>query len=212
MLKNSATVKREAQDLRGGPPSLLRRLVVFVPLVVFAGLAVLFLVRLFAGDPSRLPSALIGKPAPDFALPPLEGLTRDGKPVPGLAVSDLRLAAGDGPSVTLVNVWASWCAPCREEHPLLMQLAHDPRIRLVGIGYKDSPENARRFLGAFGNPFATVGADLSGRTAIDWGVYGVPETFIVGPDGIVRYKHVGPLTQDSIRSELLPVIAALAGR
>jgi cytochrome c biogenesis protein CcmG/thiol:disulfide interchange protein DsbE len=100
--------------------------------------------------------------------------------------------------VTIVNVWASWCAPCRQEHPLLMDLAKDPSVRVVGVNYKDNPENARRFLGQLGNPFAVVGVDPSGRAAIDWGVYGVPETFVVGPDGTVRHKHIGPLTPDSL--------------
>jgi cytochrome c biogenesis protein CcmG/thiol:disulfide interchange protein DsbE len=172
--------------LEGAEPRV--RLLYLLPLLVFVALAVLFLVRLFAGDPSRIPSALVGRPAPDFALDPLPGLTRNGTPTPGLASDSLK------GGVTVVNVWASWCAPCREEHPLLMQLGNDPALRLVGIDYKDNPENARRFLGALGQPFAAVGIDPNGRTAIDWGVYGVPETFVVGPDGIIRYKHIGPLT------------------
>lgn len=168
------------------------RLLFLLPVLVFSGLALLFLVRLYAGDPSRLPSALIGRPAPAFALAPLPGLTRDGQAVPGLSADDVR------GKVTIVNVWASWCAPCRQEHPLLMELAKDPAVRVVGINYKDDPENARRFLGALGNPFARVGIDGAGRTAIDWGVYGVPETFVVGPDGTIRHKHIGPLTPDAM--------------
>jgi cytochrome c biogenesis protein CcmG/thiol:disulfide interchange protein DsbE len=168
------------------------RFVHVLPLIVFVALAVLFLVRLYAGDPSRIPSALVGKPAPTFALAPLPGLLRDGKPSPGFESESLK------GSVTVVNIWASWCAPCRQEHPLLMQLGKAPGLRLVGINYKDGPENARRFLGTFGDPFAAVGVDPNGRTAIDWGVYGVPETFIVGPDGIIRHKHIGPLTPDAM--------------
>jgi cytochrome c biogenesis protein CcmG/thiol:disulfide interchange protein DsbE len=168
------------------------RLLHLLPVVMFAGLALLFLVRLQAGDPSKVPSALIGRPAPAFALAPLEGLQANGRPVPGLSGSDL---AG---KVTVVNVWASWCAPCRQEHPLLMELAKDPTIRVVGINYKDNPENARRFLGALGNPFAAVGADPNGRAAIDWGVYGVPETFVIGPNGTIRHKQIGPLTPDAM--------------
>jgi len=168
------------------------RLIFLLPALVFAGLALLFVVRLQSGDPSRVPSALIGRPVPPFALAPLDGLTARGQAVPGLSAEDLK------GRVTVVNVWASWCAPCREEHPLLMDLARDPSIRVVGINYKDTPENARRFLGALGNPFAAVGVDTNGRTAIDWGVYGVPETFVIGPDGTIRHKQIGPLTPESM--------------
>ncbi len=183
-------------------PAPRRRLLMLLPLALFAALAGLFLFRLSSGDPSKLPSTLIGRPAPAFALEPLEGLLRDGRPVPGLSRADLD--AG----VTVVNVWASWCGPCREEHPLLLELAKDRRIRLVGINYKDSPENARRFLGALGNPFAAVGVDPKGRTGIDWGVYGIPETFVVGPGGAILHKHVGPLTEASLNGKLAEVIAA----
>jgi cytochrome c biogenesis protein CcmG/thiol:disulfide interchange protein DsbE len=168
------------------------RFVHLLPLIVFVALAALFLVRLFAGDPTRIPSALVGKPAPAFSLAPLPGLLRDGKPSPGFDSESLK------GNVTVVNVWASWCAPCRQEHPLLVQLGKAPGLRLVGINYKDGAENARRFLGTFGDPFAAVGVDPNGRTAIDWGVYGVPETFIVGPDGIIRHKHIGPLTPEAM--------------
>jgi cytochrome c biogenesis protein CcmG/thiol:disulfide interchange protein DsbE len=112
--------------------------------------------------------------------------------------------------VTLVNVWASWCGPCRDEHPLLIELARDPAIRLVGINYKDQPENARRFLGSLGNPFAAVGVDASGRAAIDWGVYGVPETFVIAPDGTIAYKHVGPITQATLQGPLREAIRKAA--
>jgi cytochrome c biogenesis protein CcmG/thiol:disulfide interchange protein DsbE len=176
------------------------RLVAALPLLVFAGLAALFYVGLYAGDPSRIPSALVGKAVPRFDLPRLEGLQADGGPVPALSSEDLR------GQVSVVNVWASWCVPCRDEHPVLMSLARDKRFRLVGINYKDQPENARRFLGVHGNPFRAVGVDASGRTAIDWGVYGVPETFVVGPDGRILYKHVGPLTEQAVRDVLGPVI------
>jgi cytochrome c biogenesis protein CcmG/thiol:disulfide interchange protein DsbE len=173
-----------------------------LPVVVFAALALLFLVRLFAGDPSKVPSALIGRPAPVFALEPLSGLTQGGQPVPGLASADLK------GRVTLVNIWASWCAPCRQEHATLVELARNPAIRVVGINYKDNPENARRFLGSLGNPFAAVGVDPAGRAAFDWGVYGVPETFVVGPDGTIRYKHIGPILPEQMASFMDNVRAA----
>ncbi|GGC51052.1 DsbE family thiol:disulfide interchange protein [Chelatococcus reniformis] len=186
-----------------GPTAGPRRRLVLIPLLVFLALAALLLVRLFGGgDPSAVPSALIGKPVPSFDLPPLPGLGQDGAAVPGLKAADLK------GHVTVVNVWASWCAPCRIEHPLLLQLARDPRIRLVGINYKDTPENARRFLGQLGNPFAAVGQDLSGRTGIDWGVYGVPETFVVDASGIIRHKHVGPLTPQSLSTTVAAAIGA----
>jgi cytochrome c biogenesis protein CcmG/thiol:disulfide interchange protein DsbE len=183
-----------------------RRLIVFVPLALFLALAGLFLIRLFAGDPSRIPSALIGRPAPATVLPPVAALVRDGAPVPGIAPETFAGA------VTLVNVWASWCVPCHDELPLLMKLAEDKRIRLVGINYKDQPDNARRFLGRYGNPFVAVGADGNGRASIEWGVYGVPETFIVGRDGRIAYKLVGPITEGNLDKALKPAIEkALAG-
>jgi cytochrome c biogenesis protein CcmG, thiol:disulfide interchange protein DsbE len=184
----------------GGADAGLRRVIVLVPLVVFLGLMVLFLFRLYAGDPSRIPSALIGRPAPQTALPGLAGLQRDGAPVPGLDPVEFKGA------VTVVNVWASWCVPCHDEAPLLMQLAQDSRLRLVGINYKDDPDNARRFLGHYGNPFAAAGADESGRAGIEWGVYGVPETFVIGRDARIVYKLVGPITADNFDSVLKPAI------
>jgi cytochrome c biogenesis protein CcmG/thiol:disulfide interchange protein DsbE len=192
------------------PPSATavrnRRLVVFLPLAGFLALAALFLVRLGAGDVSRIPSALIGRAAPATDLPAVPGLERDGKPVPGIAVADFHSA------VTVLNVWASWCVPCHDEAPLLMQLAGDSRIRVVGINYKDQPDNARRFLGRYGNPFAASGTDANGRAAIEWGVYGVPETFIVGRDGKIAYKLVGPITPDNLKRVVKPEIEkALAG-
>lgn len=184
------------------------RLIVLLPLILFLALSALFLYRLATGgDASQVPSALIDKPVPTFELAPLAGLTRDGAPVPGLTNRDL---VG---RVTVVNVWASWCVPCRQEHPILDEVAKDTRIRLVGINYKDDPENARRFLGQLGNPFAAVGTDPRGRTAIDWGVYGVPETFVITADGKIAYKHIGPLSPQSFRQTLIPEIEkALARR
>jgi cytochrome c biogenesis protein CcmG/thiol:disulfide interchange protein DsbE len=171
-----------------------------LPLVVFAGLAAIFFIQLRSGeDSSFVPSVLIGREAPATNLPPLAG-----SDLPGLASTDFK------GHVTLVNVWASWCAPCREEQPLLMTLKGDPRFRLTGLNYKDKPENALRFLGEMGNPFAAIGVDENGRTAIEWGVYGVPETYIVGKDGRVLYKHVGPFTEQSITGELMPAVEKAA--
>jgi cytochrome c biogenesis protein CcmG/thiol:disulfide interchange protein DsbE len=184
------------------PPRSRLRLPLLIPLALFLALAGVFLLRLYGGDISEVPSALVGKPAPEFALPPLEGMTTNGAPVPGLARADL-----DG-RITLLNVFASWCGPCRAEHPLLMELATDERIRVVAINYKDQPENARRFLGRLGNPFAAIGVDTGGRAAIDWGVYGVPETFLIGKDGIILLKHIGPLTPQAVRDRLMPTIEA----
>lgn len=178
------------------PSPARRRLLVVLPLLVFIGLAGLFLSQLVSGrDVSEIPSALIGLQAPQTDLPPLEGTD-----LPGL---DSKSFAG---KVTLVNVFASWCAPCREEHPVLLALSQDRRFVMAALNYKDKPENARRFLGELGNPFQAIGVDQAGRTAIDWGVYGVPETFVVGKDGKIAYKHVGPLTADSAKALLLPQI------
>jgi cytochrome c biogenesis protein CcmG/thiol:disulfide interchange protein DsbE len=183
-------------------------LLALVPLAMFAGLTLLFLGRLLGpSDHSVLPSVLIGRPAPPTNLPPVAGLVRDGQPVPGLSTADF---AGN---VTVLNVWASWCIPCRDEAPLLMKLAEDKRIRLVGMNSKDPGDNPRRFLGRFGNPYAASGADLNGRAGIEWGVYGVPETFIIGRDGKITYKLVGPITEENLRSLVMPAIEkALAAK
>ena len=173
-----------------------RPLLMALPLLGFAVVAALFWFKLGAGDPARLPSALIGRPAPATALPALEGLTSNGAPVPGL---DPALFQG---RVSVVNVWASWCVPCHDEAPLFMTLAQDKRLQIVGINYKDGADNARRFLGRYGNPFNIVGVDGNGRASIDWGVYGVPETFIVGRDGRISYKLVGGVTAANFDSVL----------
>ena len=182
--------------------------IVLLPLLVFAALAALFFFRLGAGDASRIPSALIGKTVPEFTLPPLENTG-----LPGLSTADLKKG-----QVTLVNIFASWCGPCRDEHPMLMQLAADEGlkakgVRIAGLAYKDEPENSRRFLGALGNPYALIGVDKTGRASIDWGVYGVPETFVVRGDGTIAYKYIGPISPSGLKDKLLPEIEkALAAR
>ena len=173
-----------------------RSWLVALPLLGFIALAGLFLVRLHSGDPSKIPSALIGRPAPQTTLPPLPGLVSAGAQVPGLDP-----AAFKG-KVSVVNIWASWCVPCHDEAPLLTELARDTRLQIVGINYKDAPDNARRFLGRYGNPFKIVGVDGNGRASIEWGVYGVPETFVVGRDGTILYKLVGPVTPQNVDSVL----------
>jgi cytochrome c biogenesis protein CcmG/thiol:disulfide interchange protein DsbE len=185
-------------DAAGGAARVSRRrLWPLIPFAAFLALAALFFVRLGAGDPSLVPSALLDKPVPEFALPPLADSE-------GLASGDL--AAG----VHVVNVWASWCGPCRLEHPILTALATDGRFSIAGINYKDVPENAVRFLGALGNPFSRIGADRQGAASIDWGVYGVPETFIV-KDGIIVHKHIGPLTEETLAADLMPALERALG-
>ena len=181
-------------------PGGRRGLLVFIPLAVFLGLAALFFLRLGAGDVSRIPSALIGRPAPATVLPGVAGIERDGKPVPGLDAESFKGA------VSVLNVWASWCVPCRDEAPLLLVLARDPRVRILGINYKDSPDNARRFLARYGNPYAANGADSNGRASIEWGVYGVPETFVIGRDGRIAYKLIGPIEPNNLEKALKPEI------
>jgi len=182
------------------PGNSRRTILVLLPLVLFVGLAALFYIRLWAGDVSRIPSALIGQQAPKTDLPPLAGLERNGKQIPGLNSADFI------GQVTLVNVWASWCIPCADEVQYLDRLSKDKRFRLVGINYKDAPDNARRFLNRYGNPFIASGTDQNGRASIDWGVYGVPENFVIGKDGRIAYKLVGPVTPENIDTVLRPEI------
>jgi cytochrome c biogenesis protein CcmG/thiol:disulfide interchange protein DsbE len=202
-------MSQQGPETMAGSPGAGRRrsLLVFLPLAVVLALAVLFFLRLFAGDVSRVPSALIGKPVPAFVLPPVEGM----KDLSGLSAEDLRQG-----HVTLVNIFASWCVPCHQEHPILQAIAADERLkakglRIVGIAYKDEPENTRRFLGRGGNPYSLIGMDRTGRVAIDWGVYGVPETFIVKGDGTIAYKFIGPMSEAAFREMVLPEIEK-AGR
>ncbi|MBZ8132798.1 DsbE family thiol:disulfide interchange protein [Afifella sp. IM 167] len=195
--------KKESRDERasGGEAvpakASAMRFWLVLPLVAFLALAGLFYAQL-GHDASEIPSVLIGKEVPDFDLPPLFD---DGK---GVSRADLQTG------VHLVNIWASWCVPCRAEHPILMQLSEDSRFDIFSINYKDKPENARRFLGTLGNPFDRIGTDEKGRSAIDWGVYGVPETFIV-KDGRIVHKHVGPLNTEAFNTDFLPALGRALG-
>lgn len=186
------------QDLP--PRNRMRLWLAILPLAVFLGLAGLFYMRL-GFDASQVPSALIGKTVPKFNLPELSGAG-----LPGFSDGDLRRG-----KVTLVNVFASWCGPCRDEHPLLMQLSKDKAladkgVKIYGLNYKDKAGNALSFLKGLGNPYERIGADTSGRTGIDWGVYGVPETFVVKGDGTIAYKFIGPLSPEGVKSRLIPAI------
>jgi cytochrome c biogenesis protein CcmG, thiol:disulfide interchange protein DsbE len=181
------------------PPRRTR--LVLLPVALFAAIAVLFAYALGTADPSKLPSALLGKPAPLTELVPLAGLATGGKPVPGIAAGDL--ARGD---VVVVNFFASWCGPCIQEHPLLSDLKKTADVRLVGINHKDPEPGGLRFLTRLGNPYDAVGVDANGRTSIEWGVYGMPETFVVNGRGQIIFKHVGPLTAEVLASRVVPAI------
>ena len=172
------------------------------PLVIFLALGGVFGYQLLFGEPANeVPSALIGQPAPQVVLEPLPE-----QGVPGFGPDAFQ------GRVTLVNVFASWCAPCRQEHPMLMQLSRDNRFQIIGINQKDQPADARRFLATLGNPYDRIGVDPNGRASIEWGVYGVPETFIVGPDGVILHKHIGVFDQRHVSEEFLPILEeALAG-
>ncbi|MEQ8379784.1 DsbE family thiol:disulfide interchange protein [Parvibaculum sp.] len=175
------------------------RLVAVLPVILFLLLAGLFYAAIYRGDdPSEVPSALIGRYVPEFELRPVEGLDR-----PGL--SDADFAKG---KPVIVNVWASWCVPCRSEMPLLVELRRVAGVPFYGINYKDEPAAARRFLAELGNPFDRIGRDAQGRAAIDWGVYGVPETYVVDGNGRIAFKHVGPLTPEAIADDILPALRA----
>ncbi len=169
-----------------------------VPIIVLVGLVWLFAATIDR-DTNLVPSVMLDKPAPDFALAPIEGLD-----IPGFDTASLK------GQVTLVNVFASWCIPCRDEHPILMELAKTG-VPIYGINQKDAPENARVFLADLGNPYERIGADTNGRVSIDWGVYGVPESFVVNALGVITYKHTGPITEQSLRDGVLPALAAAGG-
>jgi len=173
-----------------------RRLLYAVPLTGFVGIAIAFAWGL-TRNPQELPSALIGKPVPTFSLPPVPGREL------GLSSADLK---GE---VSLVNVFASWCVACRAEHPLFLQLAANKVVPINGLNYKDAPEDAAEWLDTLGDPYTRTGVDRDGRVAIDWGVTGVPETFVIDAKGMVAYKQIGPVTQQALDETILPLIARL---
>jgi cytochrome c biogenesis protein CcmG/thiol:disulfide interchange protein DsbE len=190
------------EQARPASKGRMRYVIAALPLVIFAALAIAFATQLESGrDVSEIPSALLGTKAPPLELAALDGSDRPA----------LTTAAISG-KLTLVNVFASWCIPCREEHPLLLALSKDPRITVVGINYKDRNDNALRFLGELGNPFQAIGVDPNGKAAIDWGVYGIPESYLVAPDGKILFKKVGPFDPRSVETQLMPAIEkALSG-
>jgi cytochrome c biogenesis protein CcmG/thiol:disulfide interchange protein DsbE len=184
----------------------MRRLLYIVPIALFLALVAYFFVALRPDyDPSTLPSAMIGKPVPNFDLPGPPAPPNYAGPPVKLGFSNRDMLG----HVVLVNFFASWCVPCRVEHPVLMGLGPSANVPLVGIAYKDKPEDAVGFLNEYGNPYVAIAVDESGRTAIDFGVYGVPETYVVDKQGIIRLRHVGPLTAESVAREILPVVRAL---
>jgi cytochrome c biogenesis protein CcmG/thiol:disulfide interchange protein DsbE len=190
----------ETENQPAARKSLARYALPLIPLAIFLGFAAVAGKMLYdqdvnGRDVSAIPSALIGKKAPSLALPPLEGSN----------TAALTTAAIAG-KLTLVNVFASWCVPCRQEHPILKELANDSRLTIVGINYKDRNDNALRFLGELGNPYKAIGVDPNGKAAIDWGVYGIPESYLVAPDGTILYKKVGPFDERSLTQDLMPAI------
>jgi cytochrome c biogenesis protein CcmG/thiol:disulfide interchange protein DsbE len=166
------------------------------PVLVFVALAALLGIGLTL-DPREIPSPLIDRPVPQFRLPPVQGRTQ------GLATGDLR---GE---VSVVNVFASWCTACRDEHPLWMEVSRTRAFPLHGLNYKDQPADAAKWLSQLGDPYARTGADIDGRVGIDWGVYGVPETFIVDKRGIIRRKIIGAVTRERLEAEVLPLVRRL---
>jgi len=191
---NETPRSRDKRRFRPGPA--------LIPLALFLVIAAVFAMSLLSGDPSKLPSALIGKPAPTVRMEPLVGLTRGDAPVPSFGKADLTNGRA-----AVVNFWASWCVPCRQEHPLLEKLSNDTGVAIYGVNYKDPNGGGLKFLRQLGNPYAAVGTDPVGSAAIEWGVYGMPETFIVDGAGRVVFKHVGPITPQSLRSEIIPALA-----
>jgi cytochrome c biogenesis protein CcmG/thiol:disulfide interchange protein DsbE len=184
------------EEVIEAPAPRSRRAALLLPLLLFAVIGAFLAVGLRL-DPREVPSPLIGKPVPQFSLLPVRGRTL------GLATADLK------GQVSLVNVFASWCVACREEHSLLLQIQREGVVPIHGLNYKDQPADAERWLDDMGDPYARTGADIDGRVAIDWGVYGVPETFVVDREGTIRYKQIGPITPAVWNQTMLPLIRAL---
>lgn len=175
------------------------------PLAIFAAMAIMFGFALQSGDPSKIPSALVGKAAPAYAFPALAGVEIGGAPAQGIAPGDLV-----GGGVKVVNFWASWCGPCVQEHPYLMALK-DRGVTIFGVNHKDPAPGGVRFLGRHGNPYTRIGTDANGRGAIEWGVYGMPETFVVDAGGRIVMKHVGPIDGRILQDKILPAIQKAGG-
>jgi len=183
---------------------ITRRLAYLAPLAIFGVLAAYFVWGLNPErDPRALPSVMIDQPVPEFALQPIEGM--EGMEGLGLSAADLRTG-----EVTLVNFFASWCVPCRLEHSVLIELATQDKVRLVGINYKNKPEEARAWLAELGNPYGRIGADITGRVGIDWGVYGLPETFVIDRNGRIRYRRAGQIDQQTLDETIRPLIRELS--
>ncbi|WP_160007980.1 DsbE family thiol:disulfide interchange protein [Rhizobium sp. 18055] len=200
----------ETPAAAGQPPAAKRGLgryaFALIPLIVFGGIAGTAAKMLYDQDVhgkniAEIPSALLGTKAPSLNLPPLEGANLP-------ALTDAAIKG----KLTLVNVFASWCIPCHEEHPILKELAKDSRLNIVAINYKDKNDNALGFLGELGNPYKAIGIDPKGQSAIDWGVYGIPESYLVGPDGTILYKRVGPFDDVSLNEGLFPAMEKALGK
>jgi cytochrome c biogenesis protein CcmG/thiol:disulfide interchange protein DsbE len=184
------------------PEASRLKLAVLLPLLIFIGVAGFFVWGLMKGNPRLIPSVLIGKPVPQFNLPPMPGATLpDGSPVPGFSSKDLK-----GPGIKMVSFFASWCTGCRDEHPFLMELARRKVMPIYGIAYKDPVEKSLNWLKELGNPYDRIGVDLKGRTGIDFGVYGIPETFFINEEGIIIYKYIGPLNPAAWQQQVIPAL------
>jgi cytochrome c biogenesis protein CcmG/thiol:disulfide interchange protein DsbE len=195
-MKQGMKVRASAPEMASQEHAAALRLRYIIPIIIFAALPLTFGWALNR-DPQIIPSALIGQPVPQFALPPVKGRA--------LGLSSGNLAG----EVSLVNVFASWCVECRAEHPLLLQIKANAVVAIHGLNYKDAPDDAAKWLDTFGDPYTRTGADLKGRVGIDWGVYGVPETFVIAKDGRIAHKEIGPISPENWEGMLLPLIRRL---